>query len=89
MAGRLPLGARDRAALLTALGAANDTQTVTSVVEAYAKAAIAEGRAVGVGVGVFYQGAVFHTAAFGLADAASATPFSDDSLFEIASSGAT
>lgn len=52
----------------------------------FAQAAIAEGKAVGVGVGVAYNNEVVHTNAFGLADAKSGTAFTTDTKFEIASS---
>jgi CubicO group peptidase (beta-lactamase class C family) len=62
-----------------------DLCTVQFIANAFAQAAIAEGKAVGIGVGVAYNNEVFYTNAFGLADAAKKTPFATDSLFEIAS----
>jgi CubicO group peptidase (beta-lactamase class C family) len=63
-----------------------DLCTVRFFADTFAQAAIADGRAVGVGVGVAYNNEVFYTNAFGLADATKGTPFATDSLFEIASS---
>jgi CubicO group peptidase (beta-lactamase class C family) len=63
---------------------ADDAETVKFTADAFAEAALYEGKAVGVGVGVAYKNEVFYTAGFGLADAGF-TLFTPKSLFEIAS----
>jgi CubicO group peptidase (beta-lactamase class C family) len=64
---------------------ADDQQIVQFFADTFAQAAISEGKAVGVGVGVVYKNEVFYTNAFGLADAGKGTPFVTGTLFEIAS----
>ena len=64
---------------------AGDAATVKFFADTFAQAAISEGKAVGVGVGIAYKNQVFYTNAFGLADAANGTPFGTDTPFEIAS----
>jgi CubicO group peptidase (beta-lactamase class C family) len=63
---------------------ADDTQTVKFYADAFAQAALYEGKAVGVGVGVAYKNEVFYTAGFGRANGGF-TLFTPNTLFEIAS----
>jgi CubicO group peptidase (beta-lactamase class C family) len=87
MAGRSLIHVATAATLLAVVlpAAADDQQLVQFFADTYAQWAIAEGKAVGIGVGVAYKNQVFYTNAFGLADAATSTPFHTDTLFEIAS----
>jgi CubicO group peptidase (beta-lactamase class C family) len=68
-------------------GQAADAQIVERIVDAFAEAAIRQGEAVGVAVGIVSDsGARFsHSYTFGLADVAGEKPFANNSLFEIAS----